>query len=283
MFEFVIDAINLSETVVLARALETRQVTDGEQRYLRVIASITESVKGGFGRDATIVIDINHEGKETPRIQLGNEYLFFLTPNGAERRRVLAETRPIAIRADERERFLTHLRAAAELASATPLETELKRHYLAMLRSGIRFFVTDAAKACSTLPSWTDGELRQVIDIVEGKGVVERPQGNDHDHLAAVVVHHGSVPLATQFAREELKQGHGDAVYFGLLTRNNQTDAIVTDLLRDPDEAVRKEALRVAGLLRKNELLDAFERELPTEESGVLQALQAARALTARD
>jgi hypothetical protein len=91
------------------------------------------------------------------------------------------------------------------------------------------------------------------------------------------------VPLATQFAREELKQGHGDAVYFGLLTRNNQTDAIVTDLLRDPDEAVRKEALRVAGLLRKNELLDAFERELPTEESGVLQALQAARALTARD
>jgi hypothetical protein len=152
-----------------------------------------------------------------------------------------------------------------------------------MLRSGVRFFVTDAAKACSTISAWSDGELQQLIAIANGDGGVVRPEGNDHDHLAAVIVHHGSPALATRFARQELKEGHGDAVYFGLMKRNDQAvESILAELLRDEDEIVRREALRVAGLLRKNELLDQFERQAG-DQSWVPQALDAARALAARD
>jgi hypothetical protein len=185
---------------------------------------------------------------------------------------------------EERERFIDNLRRAARLASTTASETELKRHYVDMLRSGVRFFVTDAAKACSTIPSWSDGELQQLIAILSGDGVTERPQGNDHDHLAAVVVQHGSVALATQFARQELKDGHGDPVYFGLMKRRGPTvDAILAALLRDQDEAIRSEALRVAGLLRKKDLLDQFEKQEASGETWVRQALQQARALAIRD
>ena len=284
MFEFIIDAIRKSETVAIAQPTETQQVAGGEQGYLRVSASVTEVVKGGLSRGSTIAIDIAIEGKETPRLQLGAEYLFFLHGSGSGAWRVLDLTRPVSIRVEERERFVDNLRRAARLASTTSSDVELKKHYLDMLRSGVRFFVTDAAKACSAISSWNDGELQQVIAILNGDGVPERPQGNDHDHLAAVVVQQGSVALATRFARQELKDGHGDPVYFGLMKRKGQTvDAILTALLRDQDEAIRGEALRVAGLLRRKDLLDQFEKQETSGEASVREALVQARALAIRD
>lgn len=284
MFEFIIDAIRKSETVAIAQVTGTQQVAGGEQGYLRVGASVTEVIKGPSSSGSTIAIDIVIEGKETPRLQLGAEYLFFLRANGSVAWRLLDLTRPVSIRVEERERFVENLRRAARLATSPASEAELKRHYLDMLRSGVPFFVTDAAKACSAIPSWSDGELQQLIAILNGDGVTERPQGNDHDHLAAVVVQHGSVALATRFARQELKDGHGDPVYFGLMKRRGATvEAILAELLRDQDEAIRSEALRVAGLLRRQDLLDQFERQDASGETWVRQALQQARALAIRD
>jgi hypothetical protein len=284
MFEFIIDAIRKSQAAAIVEAIDRQRVAGGEQGYLRVTARVAEVVKGQLTRGSTFVIDIVDEGRETPNIQPGTEYLFFLRHDDGGSWRVLDLTRPVTVRPEDRDHFLENLQAAAKLASATPSTDELKRHYLAMLRTGIRFFATDAAKACSSLQPWNERELRQVIDILQGKGVAGRPQGNDYDHLVALVVHHATVPLASSFAREELKQGHGDAVYFGLLKRNDSTvDAIVGALLRDPDQVVRNEAVRVAGLLRKNQLLDEVERHLTPDEGALRQALAAARALAARD
>jgi hypothetical protein len=284
MFEFIIDAIRKSDTVAIVEALETQQAAGGEQGYLRVTARLVDVVKGRHSRGSTIVIDIVNEGRETPRIQVGGEYLFFLRGDGSGTGRVLDLTRPVSIRPEERERFVENVGRAARIASSTPSDAELKRHYLELLRSRVGFFVTDAAKACSTISSWSDGELQQLIAIVNADDAAERPQANDHDHLAAVIVQHGSAPLATRFAREELKEGHGDAVYFGLMKRTGQTaDAILAELLRDMDESVRREALRVAGLLRKKDLLDQFERDQPEGQPWVQQALQQARTLAVRD
>jgi hypothetical protein len=284
MFEFIIDAIRKADMVAIVEALETQEVAGGEQGYLRVGARLTEVVKGRLSGGSTITIDIAMQGRETPRIEIGTEYLFFLRGDGSGNWRVLDLTRPVSIRLEERERFIENLRRAARLASTTASEAELKRHYLDMLRSGVRFFITDAAKASSTVPSWNDGELQQLIAILNGDGVAERPQGNDHDHLAAVVVQHGSVAVATRFARQELKDGHGDPVYFGLMKRSGQTvDAILAALLRDQDEAIRGEALRVAGLLRRKDLLDQFEKQDASGETWVRQALEQARALAIRD
>jgi hypothetical protein len=100
-----------------------------------------------------------------------------------------------------------------------------------------------------------------------------------------VVVQYGSASRVTSFARLELEKENSDPVYYGLFKRGGQdVDTILWSLLKDTGVHVQVQALRVAGLLRRVDILDSFEKQLePNADTRIRAALGSARALANRD
>ena len=124
-----------------------------------------------------------------------------------------------------------------------------------------------------------------LLAVLGGPGGRPLPPGNTRDHLAALVVERGAPQAVVDFARAEMLTGSVDPVYYGLARRTDaQTDPILWRLLEARELPVCLAAVRVAGLLRRVDILEEFERRnSPSTNPAVPEALEKARALARRD
>jgi len=292
MQDFITNVIRKSEIVVVSTVSHTEEVTVGGQEFVRVRTEVAEYFKGGSAGPRALTVDVWTAGKETPQIATEQEYLFFLrAPEGTKPQPAgpwhLTElTRPIAVPAKERDSFLRCLRESVKVAAANPTEPALKQHIIRMLQSGVHFFQSDASRVAVNISDWRDDEIGLLIAILSGEeGGPTISGSNERDNLITVVVQHGTPARVTTFAREQMKNADSEAIYFGLFKRRDMAvDPIIWELLKDADPAVRSEALRVVGLLRRADILDVFEKQYrPSAKDDLRGAIERARALVARD
>jgi len=283
MFELLLNLVRQADAIAVARVRSSRETEASGEKSLRVEASVQRALRGIPGRD-TITIDIAAEGKETPALEDGSEWVFLLR-DAPGAMRLVDLARPIRMPAEHRDEFLALFDRYREVADAGAPEAAVKPLLLAALSSPFPLFRQDAAKTALTVSKWSSEDLDRLATLVEGDEETPPLRGNDRDNLSSVVLAHAPVTRARDFARARLAEGDSDAVYFGLTNRSLPgTDEILGSLLRDPKEAIRIGAIRVAGLLRKPEALAAFERERGSElTTAETKALGAARALASRD
>ena len=87
------------------------------------------------------------------------------------------------------------------------------------------------------------------------------------------------------FIRGLLLAGDGDAVYFGFSRRTDKAaDTLLDKLLSEPDFRIQAGALRVAGLLRREDIINRFEMQYVRQPNvEIMKAVDDARALVNRD
>lgn len=290
MQEFIMDAVRKSDAVVVSAVRHSEKVTVGGREFIRVETEAVEVFKGGAQGQRKFVVDVRTAGKETPQMETGREYLFFLQgagAQGADAPRLLVDlTWPVVVPEKQREAFLRCLRESVHLARVNPTGQQLKQHLIRMVQSGVPFFRSDASRvAVHVVADWNDAELEEIAATLSGKKGEGVPAGNERDNLITVVVQHGATARVVPFARAELKRGNSDAIYYGLVKRADAgVEPILWGLLRDSDVEVQSGGLRVAGLLRRGDILDAYQKQLRDDaDVRLLNALGGARALLARD
>jgi hypothetical protein len=286
MAEFIVDAIQKADAVVVGTVGRVEPTSRDGEDVLRLAVTVREAVKGPGAPGTDVVVEVPTAGKETPTIEPRASYLFFLRGASPGPWRLLELTEPVPVSDAQRPAFLDALRQSARLAGQGTVSGDvLKPHLLQMIGSGIEFFVSDAAKALQTIPTWTEPEIDMVLAVLAGDGGRPRPQGNTRDHLAALVIERAAPARAVAFARGEMATDNSEPVYYGLYKRRDgHGDAILWQLLLDRELPVSLAALRITGLLRRTDMLDEFERRHPSMTNSAVQAaLERARALTRRD
>lgn len=284
MFDFLLNIMNQSEAIVLAETLGERQTTVGDDAFVRHDMKVREALRGSLRAGDAWTLDIRFANKETPQLASGQEYAFFVVQDAPRQRWTLVNlSRPLRVPTDERDAYLRCLRDWLALTGPKPAEAALKAQILRALQGRLPFFVSDAARMASTIQAWDESELKTLIDVVDGDAKQPPLTGNDRDHLIAVFVAHAKPEPVTAFARKRLKAGETDPIYFGLGKRSDP--AVVVDaLLRDADEDIQVGGLRLAGLLRRADAIDGFERSRPGGLSPRLkEAVSDARKLVGRD
>ena len=284
------NAIRKSEIVAVGTVYHSETTTVNGHEFLRLKIEPVKFFKGNMASQRTLTVDVRTAGKETPQIEVSKEYLFFLRPSdstGSTGRpwQLVDLTRPVEIAAQQRDIFSSCLRDSVRLASQTASDAELKQFLIRMLKSGVSFFQSDASRFALTVTDWSDVEIEELVAILAGKSSRELHGINERENVTTLVVQYGAVKRVTTFARLELKKGNSDPIYYGLYKRAGpDVDATLWGLLRDPDIEVSIQALRVAGLLRRADILDSFEKELGRDpDTRILAALGAARTLVGRD
>jgi hypothetical protein len=288
MHGMLLDFIRSSDAFVLSAVRRCERVSVGDSEFLRIDAEVSEAFKGLAPGQENLLIDVRMAGKETPVIEVGKEYLFFLAPADLDhqgRRKLLDLTWPVAVGTERRGDFVRLAREAADIARRPVSDADLKAYVFAMLQSDIGFFQADAARQAVNITRWNDSEVERLTTILHRNGHQPPLAVADFDNVATVVVQHGSIARVVDFAKAQLKNDQTDPIYFGLFRRADPSvDQILWDLLKDPDATVRTGALRVVGLLRRADILDRFVKESTSaQDQRTREALATARALVVRD
>jgi hypothetical protein len=238
----------------------------------------------GSERPRTINYDVEFANKETPQTKEGKTYILFLK-KGKDGRRLLEDmSRPLGVLPDKQDTYFQLIREYVAVAGDAG-KKNLKAHLLKSLESGIPFFQEDAAKTALLLEDWMPTEIERIKAILTPAPGRATPAGNVRDNLVALVISQGTATAALAQARIEFKQDNPDAVYYGLNRRKGpDVEQMLATFLKDADPAVRLGALRVAGLLRKGDVLDKFEEQnAKVMDEKTRSALAEARKLVLRD
>src|SRR6185503_18260375 len=82
------------------------------------------------------------------------------------------------------------------------------------------------------------------------------------ENLVVVITMHATPPKIAAFARAEMPRGGVDGFYAGFMNRTDEAaGTVLRDLLNDSNVDIKTAALRLAGLLRRQDVLDAFEKQ----------------------
>jgi hypothetical protein len=287
MFDTLMSIARRADAVVYGTVEGTQRVTVEGEEFLRARTGVREAFAGPPQASRDIAVDVRVAGKETPALETGADFVFFLKAAGAPPDAVwhlVDLSRPVAVPAKEREAFLRCMRETVEVGRSNPDQARIKRHIIDMLESRLPFFQSDAARTALGVDDWSDDELKRLMRIVAGDEHHEPLRGNERDNLVSVVLSRGAPDTITPFARTQIRSGGTDAVYYGLFNRKQPgTDEVLWALLKDADPRVQEEALRVAGLLRREDTIDEFARRHPEPNEELRGAIEAARRLAERD
>jgi hypothetical protein len=289
MIETLMNAVQSSDVVAVATVRRTRIATVEQVEFLRTEAEIRELLKSTVP-DWKLLVDIRTAGLETPQMEVDTTYVFFVRapagvdPHRADRWLVANLPRPVRVPATQPEAFLQCLRESVRVYSSNPAEQDLKRHLLRMLHLGVPYFQSDATRLAPSISSWSPTEVDQLVAFLGDKAGAAL-EGDERINLSAVIVNFGDSHQVVSFARGEFLRGNTDGLYYGLLRRKiGSVDQILWALLDDPDAKIKIGALRVAGLLRRGDIIDKFEKQYgKAADTHVSGAIVSARALVTRD
>ena len=277
--------VGRSDVVAVAAMLRGSLVEVAEAQFLRAEMQCREVLKGNAPVNAVLTVDIRAAGKETPNLEPGRDYVLFLKPLTGRPAALVTGMRPLSVPPTDAARFLRWLRLSVALYERNPSGHELKEHVFRMLDSYAPFFESDATRLAAEIPEWSPAELDRLIAILESEHGTHAVEGDDRTNAEAVVARFADPPRLAAFGRFEYRLGAGDGIYYGLLDRKNgNPDAVVRELFADPDDRVKIGALRLAGLLRRGDLIDTFpQRPASATSDAVRRAIANARALVTRD
>jgi len=285
MDETLRNLIRRSDVVAVATMRRSSITKVGETEFLRAETEVREVLKGITPFNKALPVDIRTAGKETPILDTGRDYVLFLKLLADGRATLVAGVRPLAVPSTDSDKFLRELRESVALYERNPSDRELKGQVFEMLASGIPFFSGDATRLALEIPEWTQAELDQLITVLASETGQRTITGDERVNAEAVIAKVGEPVRIAAFARTEYRLGAGDGIYYGLLERKNGSqDAVLGDLLNDPDDEIKIGGLRLAGLLRRADIIDSFEkRSAATNSHAVRSAIIDARALVGRD
>lgn len=288
MMDLLLNFIHSSNRVVLATVRENRAVVVDGSDYQRVRAEQIELFKGTPSSTRELMIDVYTAGVDSPEARVGESYVFLLRSAApvAAPWRLVNLTRPLKLPTEQRAAFLQCMREAVRVASTPPQEADLKKYMFEMLKSNVPLFLEDANAVAGTITKWQLGEIESLIAILARDPEHLKYRGDTRDNLVAVIAWHGSAAQAAGFGRAELKRdGSTEAFYAGLVNRTDHApETVVTELLRDSNPSLQARALRLAGLLRRRDIIDAFEKQIANSADDLIRgAIASARALVTRD
>lgn len=278
---------NESNVVALVRMGTADKVTAGGFPFLRVHTEVLDTFRGNRPASGKIDIDFLDIGPGGAKVEPGLEAVVFIkTEGGGARYKLHPHSSPLTPPAEGRDAFLQALREWSKAAMPSTPPDALRAHVMKMLQSGMPFFRDDASRTAIDLKGWSPAEIESMITLVNGDEDHPPIEGLARDNLVPTVVKWAASPRATTFAKDQVKKGNAHGVYIGLDSREGKDkDTILAALLDDPEEKVVAGGLKVAGLLRRADLLDAFEARYKEIEmpDAVKAALEEARKLVKRD
>lgn len=285
MDETLRNLVRRSDVVVVATMHRASIVNAEGTEVLRAETEVREVLKGNAPPGGVLVVNIRTAGKETPNLEAERDYVLFLKPLGKGPGTLVPGMRPLGVPAKDTEKFLRCLRQAIALYERNPSDRELKEQVFEMLASGVTFFEQDATQLAAEIPEWTAAEIDRLIAFLTSPFGQSAITGDERTNVEAVVAMFADAPRIAMFARAEYRLHAGDGIYYGFLERKNASpNAVLADLLSDPDDQIKIGALRLAGLLRRGDIIDAFEKKSAgTSDKAVRSAIASARALVTRD
>jgi hypothetical protein len=291
MYDTVKNAIHNADAIMYGIVRFADFVKKDGKELFHVEVQPLETLKGAISGPEYFSIEIPSAGKETPSLEKGCGYLFFLKAvEGASKERggmwqIVPGDAPALVEEKEKKAFLKYARASVKIWSSNATPQEIKDHLLRMLNSGVTFFQSDAAREALEIGNWDGSELAYMIELLEGKRNIPFENPLDREYLTTLVVSQGQPDILLPFIREQFMKGVSDAVYFGFSRRDDKVAETVLDtLFQDTEYRVQANALRTAGLLRREDLIDRFEKHYIQHPSvEITKAIAEARELVKRD
>jgi hypothetical protein len=285
MLETVLSIVPKANAIVVATVEQASAVSDGGRDWVRTRIVPSEVWKGSTSVGTPIQLDVAAAGKETPELREGREYVFFLKRPDGGPWHLVDLSRPLEVPERDRAEYLAIVRGYVPLAAAGSSEDALKRQLVRALGSGIPLLQLDAARTTDRITRWSEADLDELVAVLDEPDPRKVPRGTAREFVVVVLVTNATPERLQPIVRHELLAGDADAVYFGLEARKDDAgERVLRKLFDDPDEAVRAGALRVAGLLRRADLLDAYaaaRKGRLTQRDG--EAVVEARKLVTRD
>jgi hypothetical protein len=272
-----------SQAVALVRFGRPTPATQDDVAYLVFPSEVLESLRGLGGGVRSIEIAIP-EAEALGHGETPHDALVFLQSVGA-RYRLTMFSEPVEVPEAGREAFLKCAREWIDATGPGTPPLALRQHVVRMLASDIPFYVEDAARAALDQKGFADAEVEQMVALVEGEGDREPVRDITRDNLLAVIFRDAAPERAIELGRELLPAGAHREIYLGLAERERgEAETITRGFLGDPKEKVQIGGVLVAGLLRRGDLIDAFEEGVRGQPSPALRAaLDQGRAYVKRE
>lgn len=285
MLKTMLKVIGESDGVFLVRTGAVEETTIQGKPVQRIPTEVLEAFKGMNPGGKSLWVTIPVTGPGMTQVDPNSEVVFFLRMKaGAWTPPPFSD--PLPVPAKNREAFLQGMREYARAALPSATATVVRLHLLKMLLSGIAVFQEDASKSALDVKGWTPEELASLELLVLGNDEREPLQGLARENVIPTILKHAERAQATAFGRKILAGGEYREPYIGLSERPpKEAGEIAQGFLDDPEEAVVANGLRVAGLLRRADLLDAFAKryEGRTFPPALAGPLAEARKFVARE
>lgn len=297
MRELLVNAIGRSDVLLIGLVHAAAPVPVDDEDFVRVTVEPRIVINGAIEVGKIIELDIPAAGRETPETTVNQSYLFFLisskqgTDSGFAPWRSEPMTTPVSVPKPgaERDAFLAGINEAVALAKGNQTDVEVKHYVLNALHGRPVLFRTDASRMALKVVQWSAQEL-DVIRNYLGDNERSAISGPERNNWVALIAQKGTLDQVRQLAYAELSADDSDALYFGLAERQDGAATnVLVELLRLNDIAVQRRALRIAGLLRRADIIDGFEQGLSRDTlarpniNDFRQAIDEARSLLERD
>lgn len=271
-----------SNAVAFVRLGQAAKTTVQGRPWVKVPSAVIESFRGL--KPGATSVDLLVPESSAAGLRPGEEAVVFLKSEGAGYR-LVKFSEPLEVPKEGREAFLRIVRETVSAAQPMSGTTMRRQNILKNLQSGIDFFQMDASRSALDATGWTEPEIEVLITLVKGDETHKPVEGLTRDNLIAVAARWAAVPRAISFGKDLLKGGEYRSFYLGLAERKPpESETIVKGCLADPEEKIQVNALLVAGLLRRQDLLDAFaagyKRPIPP---AIQAALKQAREFVTRE
>jgi hypothetical protein len=297
MRELLVNVIANSDVLLIGRVYAAGPVSIEDLDFVRVTVEPRIVLTGKIEVGKIIELDIPAAGRETPETTAGQDYLFFLVKNSRGTDSDLAAwrsepmTSPVFTpqQGPERGAFLAGINEAVALTNGKQTEAEVKHYVLNALHGWPMMFRTDASRMALNVAQWSAPEIELLRSYLaeNERAAISGPERNN---WVALIAQKGSAEQVKQLAYAELSADDSDALYFGLAERQDGTATNVLIALLGLDEwTVQTRALRIAGLLRRADIIDRFEQGLSRDSmvrpniNDFRQAISEARSLVERD
>lgn len=275
---------NLIQDAALVMYGKPQSVTSDTCRLL-----CTHVFKGVIHITETVSCVIPQKGMETPEFNPGTEYLVILRKDtDGTGFTMLPKSSPIEIPAAQRAPIAEILHEYANIAQIPDgsYDSALQHLVLRMLSTNIPLFEQDGAKLANKVKTWDPEAMKKLRKIVEGTETRHPLTGGPRGDAVFVIIVKSNLSTLEEFVIHQIETGNADDVYYGLMGRSPEDATfflkkLVQNHIKDSNRV--SALLRISGLMRRDDLLDCFEKEYnPESGSHFAEALKSAREFVDR-
>lgn len=291
----IMSTIGESDVVALARSPRVVSEPQSESDAFRFEIEFVKVWRGTIDGTASHILVVPVAGRDTPLLSPDAVYLLFLEslePSQPESKEwgLVDLSAPIIVPDAQRATYISNMDEYVEVEGEKSDAPRMKDHFLRMLNSAIGFFERDAGIEARDIEDWSPEEVDRLIAIAHRDDERGPLTGLAREKATILTIIYGHRQQVLPYVREELPIGNTGDVYWGLTNiEPAAAGSIVLELLGDSDLTVRIEAIKLAGLLRRTDMLDSVEEQaqsLPEDDetkARLLNAVEEARALVDRD